>query len=36
MNIVIDPLQAFYLIVAIFVLTIAILVYPSLKEKKKK
>ncbi|KKS97760.1 MAG: hypothetical protein UV73_C0005G0037 [Candidatus Gottesmanbacteria bacterium GW2011_GWA2_43_14] len=36
MNIQIDPLSAFYIAGAIMLLAIAILVYPTLKEKSDK
>lgn len=36
MNITIDPLQAFYLTGAILILALAIILYPTLKDRSKK
>ena len=36
MKIVIDPLQGFYLISALFLLAVAIVAYPTLRERSKK
>lgn len=36
MNIIIGPLEAFYIAGAILLLAIAILVYPTLNDKKRK
>jgi len=35
MNVVIDPLQGFYLISAILLLAVAIVVYPTLRERSR-